>query len=130
MTGEPLVVEVRGLAVRAFHGVHEHERRDGQRFLFDIWAIPHSDRACETDELADAVSYGEIARLVAALATRERFDLLERLAAFLCDALLERFPLSAVAVTVHKPDAPIALELADIAVTVRREAPAASSSLG
>ena len=123
MTGEPLVVEVRGLVVRAFHGVHEHEQREGQRFVFDVRAVPRSLRACETDDLADAVSYGEIARLVAELAVRERFDLLERLAAFLCDALLERFPLSSVAVTVHKPEAPIGLELADVLVTVRRDAP-------
>ena len=123
MTAEPLVVEIRGLAVRAFHGVHEHEQRDGQRFLFDVRAIPSSTQACETDQLADAVSYGEIARLVAELATRERFDLLERLAAYLCDALLARFPLSAVAVTVHKPDAPIELDFADVAVTVSRVAP-------
>ena len=123
MSGEPLVVEVRGLSLCAFHGVHEHERREGQRFVFDVRAIPRSTRACESDDLADAVSYGEIARLVAELATRERFDLLERLAAYLCDALLARFPLASVAVTVHKPEAPIALELADVAVTVSRSAP-------
>jgi hypothetical protein len=38
----PLTIEVRGLAVHAFHGVHDHERENGQRFLIDLALVPRS----------------------------------------------------------------------------------------
>jgi dihydroneopterin aldolase len=108
----PLTIEVRGLAVHAHHGVHEHERENGQRFLLDIALIPSSALACETDRLADTVSYGDAARLAVEIATSTRFDLIERLAA--------RMPLERATVTVHKPDAPLGLDFDDVAVTVSR----------
>ena len=49
-----------------------------------------------------------------------RFDLIERLAAHIADALLARMPLERATVTVHKPDAPLGLEFDDVAVTVTR----------
>ena len=46
----PLVVRIEGLEVFAHHGVHEHERRDGQPFLFDVELEPASTGAERTDE--------------------------------------------------------------------------------
>jgi dihydroneopterin aldolase len=116
----PLAIEVRGLAVHAHHGVHEHERESGQRFLLDLVLVPRSALACETDRLGDTVSYGDAARMAVETATGTRFDLIERLAAHIADVLLARLPLERATVTVHKPDAPLDLEFADVVVTVSR----------
>jgi dihydroneopterin aldolase len=116
----PLTIEVRGLVVYAHHGVHEHEREEGQRFLLDLALVPSSALACETDRLGDTVSYGDAARMAVEVATSTRFDLIERLAAHIADALLARMPLERATVTVHKPDAPLGLEFDDVAVTVSR----------
>jgi dihydroneopterin aldolase len=116
----PLVIEVRGLLVHAHHGVHDFEREQGQRFLLDLALVPRSALACETDRLADAVSYGDAARLAVDIATRTRFDLIERLAAHVADGLLARLPLERATVTVHKPDAPLGLAVEDVSVTVTR----------
>ena len=120
MLTPPLAIEVRGLAVHAHHGVHEHEREHGQRFLLDLVLIPRSALACETDRLADTVSYGDAARLAVEFATSSRFDLIERLAAYIADGMLARMPLERATVTVHKPDAPLGLDFDDVAVTVSR----------
>jgi dihydroneopterin aldolase len=120
MLTPPLTIEIRGLALHAHHGVHDHERENGQRFLLDLVLIPRSGLACETDRLADAVSYGDAARLAVEIATSTRFDLIERLAAHVADALLARLPLERATVTVHKPDAPLGLDFDDVAVTVTR----------
>ena len=117
---DPLVIEVRGLALHGFHGVHDFEREQGQRFVIDVVAVPRRTLACETDRLSDAVSYGDIARTAHAVASEQRFDLIERLAAVIGDTLLARFPLARVSVSVHKPDAPIGLEFGDVVVTVTR----------
>ena len=120
MLTPPLTIEVRGLAVHAFHGVHDHERENGQRFLIDLVLVPRSALGCETDRLGDTVSYGTASRLAVEFATGTRFDLIERLAAHIADGLLARLPLERATVTVHKPEAPLGLEFDDVAVTVSR----------
>ena len=87
----------------AHHGVHEHERRDGQTFLFDVRLECRSAAAEASDDLADAVDYGAVASRVVELAQGGPYDLLERLAAVIADDLLERFPVTAV--SGHRPQA-------------------------
>lgn len=116
----PLTIVVRGLALHAFHGVHDHERENGQRFVLDLELTPRSAMACETDRLGDAVSYGDAARIAVEIATSTRFDLIEALAARIGDALLARLPLERATVTVHKPEAPLGLDFDDVSVTVTR----------
>ena len=116
----PPVVELVGLEVFAHHGVHEHERRDGQTFLFDV-RLECTDAAAErSDDLADAVDYGAVAGRVVELGQGGPYDLLERLAAVIADDLVAGYPVEAVTVTVHKPEAPIPHPFADVTVTVRR----------
>jgi dihydroneopterin aldolase len=116
----PLTIEVRGLTVHAHHGVHSDEREHGQRFVLDLVLVPRSSLGCETDRLGDTVSYGDAARMAVEVATSTRFDLIERLAAHVADALLARLPLERATITVHKPEAPLGLEFDDVAVTVSR----------
>ena len=116
----PLTIEVRGLTVHAHHGVHPDEREHGQRFVLDLVLVPRSSLGCETDRLGDTVSYGDAARMAVEVATSTRFDLIERLAAHVADALLARLPLERATITVHKPEAPLGLEFDDVAVTVSR----------
>jgi dihydroneopterin aldolase len=118
--GPPLTIELRGLAFEARHGVLADEREQGQRFSLDLRLVPLGAAACETDRLADAVDYGEVATVAVELATRRAYDLLERVAAVVGDGLLTRFPLERVSVTVHKPQAPLSVPFSDVAVTVTR----------
>ena len=100
---DPLTIDLRGVRIFAYHGVREFEKQEGQSFSIDVHLVPSGARACETDRLGDAVSYSEVADVVVKIATERRFDLIERLAAVIGDALLVRFPLSRAVVTVHKP---------------------------
>jgi dihydroneopterin aldolase len=115
-----LAIEVLGLAVHAHHGVREHEKARGQRFLIDLVLEPSSSAGCESDLLEETVSYSEAAELAVEIATTQRFDLIERLATVIADALLARHPLSRVTVRIHKPAAPIRHPFDDIVVSVTR----------
>ena len=117
-------LEIRLTGVRAYgyHGVLAEERRDGQDFVVDVTALPAHDRPCDSDDIADAVDYGAVAERIAVAITGEPVALLEHLADKLALDLLERFPLREVHVTVHKPNAPIAVKFEDVMVTVRRSA--------
>lgn len=114
--------EITLTGVRAFgrHGVYDHERRDGQEFVVDATMYVSTRRAAETDDVADTVHYGEAAAQIAGLVAGEPVNLLETLAARIAEALLASAPVRMVAVTVHKPQAPIAVPFTDVAVTVRR----------
>jgi dihydroneopterin aldolase len=114
------VIEILGLEVYAYHGVLEHERQRGQTFLIDVRLVCRSDAATRSDRLADAVDYGAISSRVVELAAGGPYDLLERLAAVIADDLLDRFAVSMVTVTVHKPWAPIPHRFRDVSVTVER----------
>mgnify|MGYP006283785465 CR=1 FL=1 len=117
-----LAIRIEGIEVFAHHGVLPEERAEGQTFLLDVELVPASDRACDTDDLADAVDYGAVAERVAAVAGGDPVDLVERLAELVAADLLAAFPVRRVAVSVHKPQAPIAVPFADVVVTVVREA--------
>jgi dihydroneopterin aldolase len=115
-------VEIRidGLAVFARHGVLAAERALGQRFYVDLVLTPASDRSCDTDDVADAVHYGEVSERVLAIAGGDPVSLLERLADAIAVDLLEHFPLTRATVRVRKPSAPVPAVLDGVSVTVTR----------
>jgi dihydroneopterin aldolase len=116
-------ITLTGLRVFGRHGVYEQERRDGQHFVVDTTLYVSTDRAAASDDVADTVHYGEAAETIAAIVGGEPVNLLETLAQRIADALLAYDGVRMVAVTVHKPGAPIELEFADVSVTIRRSRP-------
>jgi dihydroneopterin aldolase len=113
-------ITLTGLKVRGFHGVYEHERRDGQDFVVDTTLWLDSRPAAASDDLADTVDYGGLANRLATVVEDEPVNLIETLAARLCELCMADERVIAAEVTVHKPQAPIAREFADVAVTARR----------
>jgi dihydroneopterin aldolase len=107
-------VELAGLEIFGHHGVNEDERRDGQRFLYDL-RLEVGD-AGASDRIEDAVDYREVAACVREVSDGRAYHLLEALAAAVADALLERFPVAAVRVRVRKPDVRLPVEHAAVSV--------------
>lgn len=114
-------IQLTGLRVRGHHGVFEHERREGQDFVVDVELELDTRPAADSDALADTVDYGALAQALAGVVAGEAVDLLETLAARLAEVCLGDERVAAATVTVHKPQAPIPLAFADVAVTIRRE---------
>jgi 7,8-dihydroneopterin aldolase/epimerase/oxygenase len=109
-------IELAGLEVFGYHGVNEDERRDGQRFLYDVEL--DVGEAGSSDRIEDAVDYREVAACVREVSESRAFHLLEALAAAVADALFDRFPVARVRVRVRKPDVRLPVEHA--AATVER----------
>jgi len=113
-------ITLTGLRVRGFHGVFDFERRDGQDFVVDVQLELDLGPAAASDDVADTVHYGELADALAKVIAGEPVNLIETLADRLATVCLADPRVSAATVTVHKPGAPIPLEFADVAVTLRR----------
>ena len=113
-------IELRGLTVRGHHGVYEHERRDGQDFVVDITLWADLTPAAASDDLADTIDYGGLAKRAADIVAGPARNLIETVAGEIADAVLADPRVEAAEVTVHKPGAPIPLDFADVAVVARR----------
>jgi 7,8-dihydroneopterin aldolase/epimerase/oxygenase len=113
-------ISLSGLRVRGFHGVFDHERRDGQDFVVDAVLEMSTAAAAASDDITDTVHYGELAEQLAAVVAGEPVNLLETLAARLAEVCLADPRVEAATVTVHKPQAPIPLAFEDVSVTIRR----------
>ena len=113
-------ITLTGLRVRGNHGVYDHERRDGQEFVVDLTVWVDLDRAGETDELDDTLNYGALAQRAAKIVAGPPRNLLESVGAEIAAEVMTDPRPHAVEVTIHKPNAPIPLDFADVAVTIRR----------
>lgn len=113
-------IELRGLKVRGNHGVFDHERRDGQDFLVDITVWIDLADAAASDKLVDTYDYGELAQRAAAIVGGPARNLIETVAGEIAEDVMTDQRVHAVEVVVHKPQAPIPLTFADVAVVARR----------
>jgi dihydroneopterin aldolase len=113
-------IELRGLRVRGHHGVFEHERRDGQDFVVDITVWMDLTHPARSDQLDDTLDYGALARRAAAIVGGEPRNLIEAVAGRVADDVFADLRVQTVEVVLHKPQAPIPLEFADVAVVARR----------
>ena len=113
-------IELRGLRVRGRHGVYEHKRRDGQDFVVDIIVWMDLTAAARSDRLEDTLDYGALAQRAAAIVGGPPCDLIEAVAGRVADDVFADVRVQSVEVVLHKPQAPIPLEFADVAVVARR----------
>ena len=113
-------IALKGLKAVGYHGVFDHERRDGQEFTVDVMLHVDVAAAAMSDDLSDTVDYGTIALAVHDIVTGEPLNLIETLASRIADACLVDPRVSHVEVTVHKPFAPITVAFSDVTVTVAR----------
>ncbi|MCP9486638.1 MAG: dihydroneopterin aldolase [Gaiellaceae bacterium MAG52_C11] len=95
-------IELIGIELHGFHGVLEHERNEGQRFLFDVEL--EVGEAGSSDRIENAVDYRQVVACVREVSDGRAYRLLEALATALADALLGRFPVERVEVRVRKPE--------------------------
>lgn len=113
-------IRITGLEVYAYHGVFPSERASGQSFLVDLTVYLDLKSAGGSDQLESTVDYGEISQRTHDLVAGTRYNLIETVAEEVSAMVLGYQGVDAVEVTIHKPQAPIAVPFTDVAVTIRR----------
>ena len=70
---------IKGMKFRAFHGVHEHEKREGNDFEVDVIFKADLSKAGNTDQLTDAIDYTKVHEIAAEVMDRKSVDLIEHI---------------------------------------------------
>jgi dihydroneopterin aldolase len=112
-------IALHGLREFGYHGVFDFEKEQGQEFVVDVDIETDFSSAVATDNIGNTVNYADVATIAVEGITKQRFDLIETLADYIAAQVLKLQGVKAVQVTVHKPQAPIQAEFADVRVTRR-----------
>ncbi len=110
-----------GVSATGYHGVFEHERREGQTFVVDVVVHLDTRRAAARDDLEHTLDYGALAQQVVAVIEGPPADLIETVAERIAATVLADGSVAAVDVAVHKPQAPIPVPFGDVVVAIRRD---------
>lgn len=113
-------IAVRGIEAFGYHGVLPEEREKGQMFVVDLEVRTDVSAAAATDDLAQTIDYSVLAKEAASIVQGDPHDLIETVAVLIAQQVLTHDRVSSVEVTVHKPQAPVGVPFADVAVTVER----------
>lgn len=113
-------IDLTGIGGWGFHGVHDDERENGQRFVIDVSLGLDLSAAAAADNLGLTVDYGDLAEGVHEVIAAEPRQLIESVAQRVMDLCLGYPPVLWASVTVHKPMAPIQVPFADVSVTIER----------
>lgn len=112
---------IKGLKIYAYHGVNPEEKTEGQNFVLDITCFSDLSKPCISDDVDDTVSYAKIIKLVKKVFTAESYDLIEKAAEIVADAILDNYSdVNSVNVVLKKPEAPIKADFEYVAVDITR----------
>ena len=113
-------ITLTGITGYGHHGVFGFERDQGQPFVVDLTCQLDLARAAADDDLGQTIDYAGLAHAVVADVERDPLDLIEALADRIARTCLENESVQRVEVTVHKPQAPLPVQVDDVAVTLTR----------
>lgn len=112
---------IKGLKLYAYHGVNPEEKEEGQIFIIDLISSINIDKPCQTDCVDDTVSYAKVIKTVRRVFTAEKFDLIEKAAQTVADAILDEYEqIESVTLTLKKPYAPVKADFEYVAVEITR----------
>lgn len=117
-------VYLKGLEIFAYHGVNPEEKEDGQRFVLDLAMKADLSAARRNDDLNDTVNYAAVRKTVERAFTGAKYDLIERAAQAVCDAVLAEHPrVREITLLLKKPEAPMnaVFDYAGVEITQKRE---------
>ena len=116
-------IGLQGIVLFGHHGVHEEEKRLGQRFIVDVEMSRDLSVAGASDRLEDTVNYSDAYRIVKAVIEGPSRNLLEALAEEIAGSLLSQLLVDEARVRIGKPSVPIdgTLDQAWIEVVRRRD---------
>lgn len=96
------IIFIRELKVTTLIGIYERERAIPQTLQLDLDIAMPNSRACQSDDIHDALDYAEVAKHIQQVLSAGHFSLLEALAEHIARIILQDFNAPWVRVSVAK----------------------------
>ena len=90
-----------------FHGVHEYEREQGQRFYVDVEIGADLSVASDNDNIMETIDYTLVYNQIKEVMENHRFQLLEAVGAHIAEVILKTSIATEVKIRIRKPSVPI-----------------------
>jgi len=90
-----------------FHGVHEYEREQGQRFYVDAEISADLSVASQNDNIMETIDYTLVYNQIKEVMENHRFQLLEAVGAHIAEVILKTSIATEVTIRIRKPAVPI-----------------------
>ncbi len=117
-------IVIASMCFYGYHGVLPEEKRLGQKFFLDAELYLPLQKAGQTDQLDDTVSYAAVYETIRDIVTKEKFNLLEALGERICREILLGYPpVQKITLKIRKPNAPIAGAFEFVGIEIERERP-------
>ena len=114
------VIRLKNMVFYGYHGVHESEKTLGGKFEVDLELFKDLSKAGQTDDLKDTLNYEKIYKTVQNCTKRNKYYLIETLAARIAKSVLRKYKTDKVIVRVRKPNAPVKGVLDTVEVEIIR----------
>ncbi len=109
-------IAIEGMRFRAYHGVHEEERRVGADYLVDVYVQTDISQAAQKDDIEQTINYETIYRLCQLEMAQPR-KLLETVVSALVERMKNQFDnMIALRVCVRKLHPPLGGQVASVYV--------------
>ncbi|WP_239451945.1 dihydroneopterin aldolase [Frondihabitans sp. PAMC 28766] len=113
-------LKLTGVRAKGHHGYFDYEKQQGQDFVVDVIVDIDAIESASSDDLDKTVHYGVLAERIVHDIEHDPVDLIETLAERIAATVLS-FPAAIrTNVTVHKPEAPIAVPFGDVSISIDR----------
>jgi len=99
------IVFIRDLQIETVIGIYDWERKVRQIISLDIDMATDIQKAANSDNIEDTLSYKTVAKRLIAFVEESEFELVEALAEKICAIILEEFEVPWVRLTLNKPGA-------------------------
>lgn len=112
---------IKGLTVFAYHGVNPEEKISGQNFILDIIAYKSLAQPGFSDNINDTVSYSKILKTATKVMTKNKYNLLEKVAQKIIEQLFKEFEsINKIDICLKKPNAPISANFEYVGIEISR----------
>lgn len=117
-----MIIRLNEMVFYGFHGVHDEERRLGQRFIVTAQLFTDDSRDRDILHLEDTVDYTRVYADIKEILETHQFHLLEACANNVADKLLADYPLlNKIMICIQKPSVAIQGSLRSVEVEMTRE---------
>ena len=100
-----MVIRIKNLRLRTIIGINEWERKNFQDIILNVEIEFNGNRVIESDDINDTIDYKELKKRIIQEVEKSRFYLIDKLAGYILQIVMENEKVNYAKVEVDKPHA-------------------------